>query len=196
MKATILRKRFFDTAVADVLRALDGRSLIGAASQALCLIDYLTYLRTGAIGNIGENYEASIEEIFTKKIDSRYRSKWIYALRCALVHTYARANAMKKAGLDCYLFKHLEPTFHLSGNDTTLRVNVDTFVADTIWACWLFFEEPALAIEQRGDELLVVQISDSEAQKPYAHMHRALCVFDEKDPSLLAMREAVRKVLQ
>jgi hypothetical protein len=45
MEIQILKKRFFDTAVADVLRAMDGRALVGATALGLCVIDYLAYMR-------------------------------------------------------------------------------------------------------------------------------------------------------
>ena len=45
MESGILRKRFVDTAVADVLRAVDGGAEMGANALALCLPDYLSYLR-------------------------------------------------------------------------------------------------------------------------------------------------------
>jgi hypothetical protein len=45
VESAVLRKRFADTAVADVLRAVDGGAEMGANALALCLPDYLSYLR-------------------------------------------------------------------------------------------------------------------------------------------------------
>lgn len=185
MEVSILRKRFFDTAVADILRAIDGRSLVGAVTLALCVIDYLAYLRP-VCRKTGDNYKAFLED-FLVRFEPRYNKEWIYALRCALVHTYAQADAMERSEprLDGYLLRHLDPTFHLSGSDNILRLNVESFVTDIVWLAWRFFNslpDNPQEVEENGDELLVVGISDSQADKPYKNMHRALRELDKDSP--------------
>jgi hypothetical protein len=45
VNSNVLRKRFIGTAVADVLRAVDGGAVAGSMTLALCVIDYLAFLR-------------------------------------------------------------------------------------------------------------------------------------------------------
>lgn len=125
MQLPILKKRFFATSVADVLRAIDGCSLIGAMTLSVCNIDYLAYLRPVAKTN-DENYKRFVDDFLTSN-HPKYNPKWIYAFRCALVHTYGNAKAFKDAKLGGYLMHHLNPSFHLSGNDNILRLNVEYF---------------------------------------------------------------------
>jgi hypothetical protein len=182
-----LRKRFFDTAVADVLRAIDGGSLIGANTLSLCVIDYLSYLRPKSpTGGVKENYRSILDD-YLMKIDPRYDSARIYALRCALVHTYAEAEEMKRAKVKGYQFKHKNPAYHLSGADGILRLNADTFVADVIWAVHLAFDANGYnpGFEKRGDSLLIVTGSSAQVvSRPYASFHRALGEFDAASPDL------------
>jgi hypothetical protein len=194
MNALELRKRFFDSAIADVLRAVDGRSLVGANTLSLCVIDYLSYLRPkNAKARVRANYRPIVDDYLTRS-DARYDCAKIYALRCALVHTYAQAKEMKSANLTGYLFKHKDPSFHLSGSDTVLRLNTDTFVADVIWAAYLTFEENGAdaAFQLRGDSLLVVGVPGQRiVSRKYEDFHPALREFDTQKPSLQRLRSAV-----
>jgi hypothetical protein len=123
MQLPILKKRFFATAIADVLRAIDGCSLVGAMTLSVCNIDYLAYLRPVSTKN-EENYKKFVKDFLTIK-QPKYKPSWLYAFRCALVHTYGHANAFKNAKLQGYLMHHLNPAFHLSGNDNILSLNVE-----------------------------------------------------------------------
>jgi len=184
MKVAILRKRFFDTAVADILRAMDGHALVGATTLSVCVIDHLAYLRAPGETNRSE-YKAVVRDFLKKKTNPNYKPEWIYALRCALVHTYANSGAMTGANLSGYTLKHLDPAFHLSGSDSILRLNVESFVTDVVWAAWLFFAslKDSSKVQKKGDKLLVVQLSDSEASKPFKKMHQALRELDKDSPN-------------
>ncbi len=194
MNSSELRKRFFDTAVADVLRAVDGGSLMGANTLALCVIDYLSYLRPkNSAEGIKVNYKSIVDE-YLKKVDGRYDSAKIFALRCALVHTYAGADAMTKANVTGYLFKHKDFKFHLSGSDGVLCLNADSFVADVIWTAHLTFEENMsdAAFENRGDSLLVVSVPGAQMiSRKYSSFHKALGEFDAANPDLANLHRAV-----
>jgi hypothetical protein len=97
MKSAVLQKRFMNTAVADILRAVDGGALPASATLALCALDYLAYLRNRPGGN-GENYQRLIED-YLLPTNPLYRPIELYAWRCAMVHTYAESDAMLAANL-------------------------------------------------------------------------------------------------
>jgi hypothetical protein len=184
MQISVLRKRFFATAVADVLRAIDGCSLVGAMALSVCIIDYLAYMRKVSDKN-EENYKAFVQDFLTN-VEPKYKPDWIYAFRCALVHTYGHANAFRKANLGGYLMHHMMPTFHLSGSDNFLRLNVESFVTDIVWLSWRFFESVSdnpKIVEESGDKILIVHFSDSKADIPYSVMHQALRELDRKRPN-------------
>lgn len=192
MKSDVLQKRFADTALSDVLRAVDGGSLVGAVTLSLCVIDYLSYLHPKGSGN-RSSFEKTVGD-YLQPIDTRYLPGSIYALRCALVHTYRESDAMKKAGINGYLLKHRDQAFHLSGASGLLQLNVDTFIADVIWATDSYFSllKGNSAVEKRADSLLVVSYSDASAlTRKYESMHRALKTFDESAPNLADLRHAV-----
>ena len=107
----MLRKRFMDTAVADVLRAAEGGALVGSATLALCVIDYLAYLRPRGDTD-SERYELIVSE-YLSPIDARYDPEQIFAWRCAMVHTYAEAKALARANLRGFLMRHRDRQFHL-----------------------------------------------------------------------------------
>jgi hypothetical protein len=151
-----------------------------------CVIDYVSYLRPkNPSGGVKENYKPILDD-YLRKIDGRYNSARIYALRCALVHTYAEAKEMKRANVRGYLFKHKDPSFHLSGSDGILRLNADTFVADVTWAVHLAFDA------NRGDSLLIVNVPSAQlVSRDYASFHRALAEFDAASPNLSRLRRAI-----
>ena len=188
-----------DTAVGDMLRAVDGRALMGSAALALCVLDYLAYLRPVHKKN-GPNYKQLVED-YLSKINPAYKPAEIYALRCAMLHTYAEAEAMKKAGLTGFLAKHRDPFFHLASTPGTLKINVDTFVADVVWSTRGFFidTDGDQIVEQNADGLIIVHdprqgvvagfAADAEMEKrSYGSMHPVLRELDRSAPDLLALR--------
>ncbi len=157
MKSDALRKRFMDTAVGDVLRAVDGRALMGSVTLSFCIIDYLAYLRHTP----GENragYEQIVKD-YLVPIDARYDPKEVYALRCSLVHTYREADAMKAARLEGFFFVHRRPDVHLRHDRKTVKLNADSFVAEVVWAVYTFFNDVDgdAAVEKRADTLIAVR---------------------------------------
>jgi hypothetical protein len=205
MKSAVLRKRFTHTAVADILRAAGGGALPASATLALCALDYLAYLRNRAGGN-SENYRRLVED-YLVPINSLYRPIEIYAWRCAMVHTYAESGAMLAANLDDYLMRHHHPEFHLSSrHPRTLSINLDTFVADVVWAAHQFFSDfdGDSDVESRAERLLIVSGGSMDLvagysewlaeAMPYESMHYALRQLDATSPNLKALREDVSTV--
>ncbi|HLY00916.1 MAG TPA: hypothetical protein VKR56_00315 [Candidatus Cybelea sp.] len=199
MKSAVLRKRFMHTAVADILRAAGGGALPASATLALCTLDYLAYLSKRAGGN-SENYQRLVED-YIVPINSLYRPNEIYAWRCSMVHTYAESDAMLAADLGGYLMRHHDPGFHLSSwRPRTLSINVDTFVADVVWAAHRFFLDldGDRDVEARAEGLLVVSGGSMDLVAGYSEwfaeamsyesMHPALRQLDAESPDLKALR--------
>lgn len=200
MQYDTLRRRFFNTAIGDILRALNGKSLVGATTLSLCAIDYLSFLK-GGVDGIGSRYRKIVDEFLIKTINQRYDANQIYALRCALVHTYSESDAMARCvpPLKGYLLSHDNPLFHLSGEDSVLRINVDTFVADVIWASHLFFESNQKkhnAILKRAENLFIIKHSNLEAYIPYETMHTSLNEFDNPTPQYAKLSTSINSLVK
>jgi hypothetical protein len=142
----------------------------------------------------------------TDLFESRYNPWWVYALRCALVHTYAKSDAMDKAmpKLKGYLLNDSCPTFHLSGNDDVLRLNVESFITDVVRTAWVFFNDPPPVtppvdpriVEERGDDFLVILgLSDADANKPYQKSHRMLRELDNSQPNFDKLYTDIKAIL-
>lgn len=209
MKSDVLRKRFMDTAVADVLRAVDGGAIIGSTCLAICVLDYLAYLRP-IFKPIDQknraNYKAIVGD-FLARVDSSYKPTEIWALRCALVHAYAQSQAMKTASLVNFQMTYGEPGIHLRRTDGVVALNLDTFVADVIWVARNFFVDTTgdPSVEAQADSLLcerstregmVAGYTDDAvvATRTYESMHRALRELDAATPELDRLRADVTKI--
>jgi len=174
-------------------------AFVGGIILALCVLDYLSFLRNKypAAPNgqfpIGKNYKALVT-LYLKK----YRAEWVYALRCALVHSYAASDAMKAAKMLGFGFNHCNRPFHLSGTDPYLRLNVEDFVADVVWAAKEFFEHPpttTASILKRATGLLVVLSPTTNASGPYSAMDVALAELDRTPPDFARLRGDIEAII-
>ena len=200
MNSDQLRRRVFDGAVADVLRAADGGALTGSLTLALCVLDYLAGFLADSLGKPkadGKDYEAIINNYMTKW-DSRYCGQDIWFLRNILVHTYSSAVSKPVSGSDIYRIAHGRPAAHLHSS-TELWVNVDTFVTDAILSVDSFLRDHHgdTKIEQGSQNLLSAYAMSDDAMlnRPYSSFHRALRAFDLKpdDPGKM-LRDDVATV--
>ena len=197
MNIPLLKKRFFDTAVADSLRAVDGGALTGSCILALCILDYLSALRDKepTKGN-RVNYTAFVDDELSK-LNSAYKGGDIYWLRCALVHTYATADATKHTMMRKYALVHRVPGAHLNPKAPAdvLQINVDTFFADVVIAAdaWLDSVVGDPGVEKRADDLLIVHAANGPAMlaRPYASFHRSLAALDTVPLNLATLRSAI-----
>lgn len=196
MKAAVLRKRYFDTAVADVLRAASGGSLVGSSALALCVLDHLAYLRSPCEKHTPDDYKLLVAD-YLVPTNAGYRPEEIYAWRCSLVHTYAKAHAFKNLGLGGVQMTHRQPEQHLQPGVGVLIVNVDTFIADVVWAVRSFFDK-GFYVEERAKSLIKVwtpidllslwYADAQQAARPYSDMHHSLRELDSPTPDLERLR--------
>jgi hypothetical protein len=192
----MLKKRFFDTAIGDVLRSLDGGALIGATLQSLCILDHLGFLRTGR-GNT-QDFEAIVGDYLVKQ-NVGYEAKWLWAVRNGLAHAHGRSEATrtgKQSRGVCFI--HLQPKLHLTDDGSIRRMNVDTLVADVITTAWMVFDDFKKSPEKPLEvfrELLIVGQPDVSADKPYGDMHRTLSRLDTDPPDLGGLSAEIVRTL-
>lgn len=189
MQIDEIKINFFGRSIADVYRAIDGKSLMGAHILIFCLIDYLAYLREGEKQYA---YNRFVDDYLTK-LNPLYNGLEIYALRCALIHTYGLSNAMKKAGLTGYQFVHKNSKLHLKNDAGDLFINLADFLFDVVKSAWQFFDDVfkldagnKTEVAERGRELLKVFGPDGNPvyHASYAEMHSCLAPLDDNGPDM------------
>lgn len=184
-----IRINLFGRSVADIYRAIDGNSLMGAHILIFCLIDYVSYIREGEQQYA---YNRFVDDYLSKNQNSNYNGKELYAIRCALVHTYGLSNAMSAADLNGYLFGHKVPQNHLVKQDKIIFLNLSNFLFDTVKSTWQCFED-LLRIDEndkkdvceRGQKLLKVFGPDGVSlyHKSFAETHPCLAPLDLENES-------------
>lgn len=142
-KDTIKAIKFnlFDMAIADVIRAIRGGSLVGAFILSLCIIDYLA----GIYRNADRGYYKKIVSTYFKKLNPKYDPNYLYAIRCSLVHIYGKSDGLDDANIRFNL-QHKNPENHLkidpcSDGKNIYWLNLSNFVFDIIKAAYTFFEK-------------------------------------------------------
>ncbi len=88
---------FFDTAVADVLRTIDGRSLMGAFILSFCCIDYMGMaIDPGKDKNTSREFKAFVTD-YMGEVQAKYKdlAGHIWATRNSLIHVYGTSKATK-----------------------------------------------------------------------------------------------------
>jgi hypothetical protein len=210
-----VKYRFFDMAVADIIRAIRGKSLMGAFTLSMCAIDAMAYLRNALPSKrSAENFRKWVED-WMVPLNGNCRPDVLYALRCGLVHTYGYAEAMQRCGLLGYEYVQNQPQDHW-GQPAANRyvLNLETHVAEVTVAAFKFFDDLALLCAQdstldeevgrRAGLLTIIHKYEAEYQGPgrllvrhqivtpriYADMEPALAPFDEGVEDLLAAIES------
>jgi len=104
-------------ALADIKRASDGKSKLGAFILCSCLIDAMAGFLKGSDTNCND-YKR-----FVRQYLPDFNSDALYHdLRCKLVHSYSEGGS--------YLFTDANPLVHLRPSDTKLCINLENFIAD------------------------------------------------------------------
>lgn len=136
-----VKYRFFDMAIADIIRAIRGESLMGAFTLSMCAIDAMAYLRDALPSQgSGENFTHWAEE-WMVPLNGSCRPDVLWALRCGLVHTYGYSRAMEKCGIKGYWYVHDKRTEHWTRpQPNTYVLNLDSHVAELAVAAFGFFD--------------------------------------------------------
>lgn len=180
MDIDLLKRNFFNRAIGDIYRALEGKSITGAFILTFCLIDYLTWIE---FGEMKYGYNQWIEKrLLPLNIYYTNKAEELYSVRCGLVHCYGPSKQIINNKFLGYILKYCDPGFHLQSiNDRRLRVCLYSLITDCVYAAHLIFEEFKVNISKDQEMRLAQQINNSQELPPdlYAEMHPALAIFDD-----------------
>lgn len=208
---------FFDTAVADILRAIDGGSLMGSFVLSLCCIDYMGMaIDPSRRKNSSLEFKQFVSD-YLGTINSKYKnlSEYIWAVRNSLIHVYGESDATSKMDIG-FVCSHEHPENHLmiiKYPKEKLWLNLPDFVAELIAAIEHFFRSNKnndLLFQTWYSKLLIIsgatstwldRLNAAKAQRPtHSQSHRFLGVLDESpSPSLdqivVKIREHINRKL-
>ena len=215
-----VKYRFFDMAIADIIRAIRGRSLMGAFTLSMCAVDAMAYLHNALPSNGSGDYFKRWVQDWMVALNQSCRPDVLYALRCGLVHTYGYSNAMRRCGLRGFWYVHDKPTAHWVETEPGYHtLNLESHVAEVTVAAFNFFDDLALLCAQdstldeevggRAGTLNLIHKYEAEYQGPgrllvrhqivtkriYADMEPALAPLDNDGKDLLPeMESSIRRI--
>jgi len=180
---SLIKCNFFNGPIADIYRALDGNSFVGAFILTFCLIDQLTWIEFG-------DKKYGYNEWINKRLlplDIRYADKAeeLYSVRCGLVHAYGPSKQIINQKFLGYKLVWSNPELHLQRiNSNVLYISLYTLLTDTIYAAHLLFEEfkPLIPSEQVRRFKQQIGINRTDPPQLFGHMHAALGIFDRYYP--------------
>ncbi len=188
IKQTDIYFRFFDTSIADILRAIDGKSLMGSMILSFCCIDHLAQASKPGLKTDREDYKNYVRN-YLGKINPKYcdLDNHIYAIRNSLIHSYGESESSKKLNLG-FLFSTNEfVSSHLSVKVSEelnlLQIDLPSFISEIICSAHIFFKD-----NWNNHELLfiwnekLIQIYTKQNQyKLLGESHHHLQYFDSMD---------------
>lgn len=197
------KRNYFDSAIADVYRAIRGGSLMGGFTLLFCIIDSLAIIENGDKNNAYNNWIN--KWLLPHNIFYSEKDKYLYAARCSLIHTYGVSNSQAKHKLGIR-FSHREIGMHLQFINREpenlisfpnyyggfLIINLPDLLAEVTVGANYFFdwlkecETIESKIIKRLCNLLQVHFStdstieeiNSMIKKPYFSMDKALAILD------------------
>jgi len=180
----LIKRNFFNGPIADIYRALDGKSIAGAFILTFCLIDQLTWIEFG-------DKKHGYNEWIIKRLlpqDFRYRDKdeELYSVRCGLVHAYDPSKSILSQKFLGYHLHERSPAMHLQRiNNPVLNICLYSLLTETIYAAHCMFEEFAPIIPTEQLRRFKQQVDGNRRDPPhfYGEMHPALGVFDKYYPT-------------
>lgn len=173
-----LKRNFYNTAVADILRAIDGGSQVGAFVLNFCLIDYANWIE---FGSQPEGYKRWLEK-YIMPISFNYQGKAeeLYSVRNGLVHSYGPSKKIIAKEFAGYSLHKENVGMHMQRlNSPVLNICLYSILTDTIYGLHSMFEsldEKDIEKMDRLDKQITIQGVTPPTK--YSQMHRALHPFD------------------
>jgi hypothetical protein len=136
---------FFDTAVSDILRALDGGSLMGSYILGFCCIDYMGMaIDPGKDINSSRDFKAFVTK-YMGEVDPLYRAltDHLWASRNSVIHVYGLSKSTKDLQIGTK-FCPYHSGYHLriiSDPNPQLWLDLPDFVGDIVASVELFFRK-------------------------------------------------------
>ncbi|BDA80165.1 hypothetical protein LPTSP3_g30950 [Leptospira kobayashii] len=211
----IAKHDFFDTAVADILRAIDGGSLMGSIILSMCCIDYMGLAMNPEKKNTKSDFKNFITEHMSQA-NTIYSDPDIadvlYAVRNSLIHSYGKSDATENLKLDFVIDQNRFEN-HLavvtSGNRRCFYLYLPHFVAELIAGVEHFFRKSAITQASLhkwySNLLLVLGVSGSSYRfdveitpgNIHSRSHRFLEVLDNPNPlSIESLRENISLLIR
>ena len=193
---------FFDTAVADILRAIDGGSLMGSFVLSFCCIDYMGMaINPSKRKNSSQEFKQFVSD-YLATVNPKYKNltNHIWAVRNSLIHVYGQSDATARMNIG-FVCSHKEPDQHLRiihNPNQQICLNLPDFVSELVAAIEHFFRtnkgnEPLF--QTWYSKLLIIsgattawfdRLEALQAKQPtHRRSHRCFAVLDESPPSSL-----------
>jgi len=140
----LIRNNFFNTSIADILRAVDGKSLMGSLILSFCCIDHITQATKPGQKTTREDYKKSVRNILGK-VNIKYKNidSEIYAIRNSLIHSYGESDSSRYLNLDFKVsineFKDSHLDFEYNNSGKTLLIDLPKFISEVICSAQVFF---------------------------------------------------------
>ena len=137
---------FFDTAIGDVLRAIDGKSLMGSMILSFCVIDYMAQANSSNWSGNREDFKNYVSD-HLGKVNEKYKvlREEIYAIRNSLIHSYGESDSSRRLNLQFLFSTTVYEKCHLDIKDEDgekiIYFDLPQFVAEVIISVINFFEE-------------------------------------------------------
>jgi hypothetical protein len=176
-----IKLNFFNGPIADIYRALDGNSIVGAFVLTFCLIDYLTWIE---FEDEKQGYNKWIDKRLLN-ICYRHKAEELYSVRCGLIHTYGPSKKILNQQFMGYHLLSCDPGLHLQRiNNNILKICLYSLLTDVVYAAHTMFEEYKPLIPEEQLRRLKQQIGINRTSAPhfYKEMHPALGIFDQYYP--------------
>lgn len=214
------KSQFFENNIGDILRAMDGNSILGAFILTLCSIGALSSLYS--VTDIAfrtysdkRKFEVWIDT-WMRRFDSPqtllYPAGYLYAVRCALVHTYGGAAALDRIEIPAYTLTFDCPTLHMlhqisNGKVVCHIVNLECLLADFITGAWDFWSTLEVQQSLQSDfssecKMLIAEIDRpvnptikvSKAGRRFGDIHFALSTFDSNNPEYKVLKAGIHSI--
>lgn len=208
----ICKYDFFNTAIADTLRAIDGGSLLGSLILSFCSIDYMGLALDPTKKNTRADFKQFVRE-YMGVINPKYvhLDGEIYAIRNSLVHSYGESDATEDLKLDYHL-SHQHPELHLTIKKNNERrrlfINLPEFVAELIAAVEKYFRDNFgndELLKNWYNKLLIIQGANASLERlmiiknetiTHASSHTFLKVLDaEPKATLTDIADKIAKLI-
>src|SRR5659263_314686 len=173
------KRWFFQMAIADICRAIKGKSLMGAFTLSMCAIDAMGYLyHADPKDKVEENFTGWTRKWITDNINNKCNPNVLYALRCGHVHTYGFADKMKKVGVKKHSYVHDQPERHWQMESTgCYTLNLDSLVAEVAVGGFKFFDKSK--IDTNRLKMLMKIYQDKPPLSFYSSMDSSLAPPDK-----------------
>ena len=153
----IVKRGFFSSVIGDILRAIEGRALMGAFTLSFCALDYLAQHHA----EINRPTEKSEQVKFIRFLEDCEKicpefcrePNYLWAIRCSLIHTYGKSKRSNNQNF-APRFTHNHPEMHFvksgdADHGWELWLDLESFIVDLIFVANHFLNEWA----KKPDEL-------------------------------------------